>query len=477
LLHQEKTKSQYLSANHNLAMNKRTIRILPTVLFLLVLMLTFSRPAVSQHANLESGPMIGYVEMQETLIWLQTKSPAEVVIEYWEDVTGATKYRTESVETVNERYLIAKVILNNLKPSTTYRYDVLIDGTLATFSYPTKVTTQALWQWRIDPPDFTFALGSCFYINEEAYDRPGNPYGGEYEIVERIADKKPDFMLWLGDNMYLREADFYSVARINHRYSHTRRVPELQRLLASTAHYATWDDHDYGPNNADRNYAMKEDVLDIFNSYWGNPKAGHDGHKGVYFRFKWNDIDFFMTDGRYHRAPNALKDHEKAYLGKEQMLWLKDGLANSTAPFKIVIFGNQAINTGSPFEAFPSYTAEYNELMGFIERQGVPGVVFMSGDRHHSELLRYENIGQYPLHEFTVSPLTAGFSRQLVAEEHNNPLRVEGKRTHQRNFGLVKVSGKGDDRTLTLENYDVNGKLLWDYTIKKTDLELRRRRE
>jgi len=449
---------------------------LTTYIFFLLLA-AMAHPSFSQHANLESGPMVGYVEMQETLIWLQTKSPADVVIEYWEDVPSATKYRSDTHQTTKDTYLVSKIIVSDLKPSTTYRYVVIIDGTPASFTYPTTFTTQPLWQWRTDPPDFTFALGSCFYINEEEYDRPGNPYGGEYGIVERIADKKPDFMLWLGDNMYLREADFYSVARINHRYSHTRRVPELQRLLASTAHYATWDDHDYGPNNADRNYSMKEDVLSIFNSYWGNPKAGHDGSKGVYFRFKWIDIDFFVTDGRYHRAPNALKDHEKAYLGKEQMQWLKDGLANSTAPFKIVIFGNQAINTGSPFEAFPAYTAEYNDLMGFIERQGVPGVVFMSGDRHHSELLRYESISQYPLYEFTVSPLTAGFSRQLVPEERNNPLRMEGKLTHQRNFGLVKVSGKGDDRSLTLGNYDVNGNLLWDYTIKKTDLELRRRRE
>ena len=434
-------------------------------------------PSFSQHKNLQSGPMLGYVEMQEALIWLQTKTPARVVVEYWEDTQGATKYRSEVHPTNKEGYLIAKVVLTDLKPSTTYRYSVVIDGTAATFSYPTTLTTQSLWQWRTDPPDFTFALGSCFYINEEEYDRPGNPYGGDYGIVDKIADKKPDFMLWLGDNMYLREADFYSVARINHRYSHTRRVPELQRLLATSAHYATWDDHDFGPNNADRNYSMKEDVLDIFNRYWGNPKAGHDGNKGVYFRFKWADVDFFVTDGRYHRAPNALKDEDKAYLGKEQLEWLKDGLANSTAPFKMILFGNQAINTGSPFESFAAYSAEYKDLMSYIEHQGVPGVVFLSGDRHHSELLRYESASQYPLHEFTVSPLTAGFSRQLVAEERNNPLRVDGKLTHQRNFGLVKVSGKGDDRMLTLENYDANGTLLWDYSIKKSDLELRRRRE
>jgi alkaline phosphatase D len=446
-------------------------------LFTLSLILfVFIGLSYAQHPNLVSGPMLGYVEMQEALIWVQTQKPAQIFVEY-QELNQTTKYRSETITSDKSSFLTGKIVLTNLKPATTYRYDVYIDKAKVSLPYATQFTTQTLWQYRTDPPEFTFALGSCFYVNEAEYDRPGNPYGGDYEIVERIADKKPDFMLWLGDNMYLREADFYSVSRMNHRYSHTRRLPELQRLLATTAHFATWDDHDYGPNNSDRSYSMKEDALTIFNHYWGNPKAGHDGNKGVYFRFQWADVDFFMTDGRYHRAPNTLLQNDKAYLGKAQMQWLKDGLANSRAPFKVVVFGNQATNTHSPFEAFPAYTSEYNELMTFIEHQGVTGVVFISGDRHHTELLKTESAAQYPLYEFTVSPLTAGAARQLVPEEQNNPLRIDGTLTNQRNFGLIRVLGKGDERTLVLENYDKEGTLLWEYSIKKTDLNLRRRRE
>lgn len=430
----------------------------------------------AQHPNLVSGPMLGYVEMQEVLVWVQTKTSAQVVVEY-QELNQTVVNRTAPITTTKDGFFTAKVVISDLKPSTTYRYDVYIDRTKVKLPYETQFTTQSLWQYRTDPPDFTFALGSCFYVNEAEYDRPGNPYGGDYSIVERIADMKPNFMLWLGDNMYLREADFYSVARMNHRYSHTRRLPELQRLLATSAHYATWDDHDYGPNNSDRNYSMKEDALNIFNHYWGNPKAGHDGNKGVYFRFQWADVDIFMTDGRYHRAPNALLEQDKEYLGKTQLQWLKDGLANSRAPFKLVVFGNQATNVHSPFEAFPAYKAEHQELMNFIEHQGVTGVVFISGDRHHTELLKTESAAQYPLYEFTVSPLTAGAARQLVPEERNNPLRVEGTLVNQRNFGMIRVSGKGDERMLTLESYDKDGALLWEQSIKKTELNLRRRRE
>ena len=85
-----------------------------------------------------------------------------------------------------------------------------------------------------DAPDFDFVAGSCFYINEEAYDRPGKPYGGDYQILDAIYRDKPDFMVWLGDNTYLREADWDSKSGIYHRYSHTR---ALKRIATTFGQY------------------------------------------------------------------------------------------------------------------------------------------------------------------------------------------------------------------------------------------------
>ena len=33
-------------------------------------------------------------------------------------------------------------------------------------------------------------------------------YGGGFEIFDAIAAKKPDLMLWLGDNLYFQRPDF-----------------------------------------------------------------------------------------------------------------------------------------------------------------------------------------------------------------------------------------------------------------------------
>ena len=61
-------------------MKNQLIRIL--LLLLLVLSSVFSQ---AQNARLlQSGPMVGYADMQEVLLWAQTTEPAEVQFTYHE---------------------------------------------------------------------------------------------------------------------------------------------------------------------------------------------------------------------------------------------------------------------------------------------------------------------------------------------------------------------------------------------------------
>ena len=166
-----------------------------------------------------------------------------------------------------------------LEPGEAYAYTVRVDGAAVARPYPTEIRTQPLWQYRTDPPETTIAFGSCFYDNDAPYDRPGEPYGGATGIFESVRTagpegRAPDAMLWLGDNLYLREIDWWSPDGIDDRYANSRAFPDLQPLLAATPHYATWDDHDYGPNNSDRSYIHKDAALDTFQRYWPNPTYG-----------------------------------------------------------------------------------------------------------------------------------------------------------------------------------------------------------
>lgn len=421
--------------------------------------------------------MLADVTHRGATVWVQTETPEAVV-----DVVLASGVRG-SARSAHDG--TASISLFGMEPGTTSSYTVMVDGETVETAYPLEITTQPLWQWRTDPPAFTVAIGSCFYDNDPRFDRPDrayadtlsfeNLYGGPTEIFRAIDAVKPDAMIWLGDNVYLREVDWWDPAGIDYRYSQSRQTPDLQPLLASAAHYATWDDHDYGPNDSDRSYVHKDAALETFSRFWPNPTYGMPGVPGVFTQFQWGDAEFFLLDDRYHRAPNDAPAHERVYFGAEQLQWLLDALTASQAPFKIIASGGQILN---PIEIFETYSkvapAERSTFLDQLRQRQIDGLVFLSGDRHHTELIEIERPGTYPLYEYTSSPLTAGASTYPAREdspEYQNPVRIDGTLVAgTRNFGTLTFSGPRSDRTLTMKALDASGEMLWEHQVRANDL-------
>ncbi|WP_046746027.1 alkaline phosphatase D family protein [Kordia zhangzhouensis] len=437
--------------------------------FMCILCLFCTLWIIAQESLLRSGPMVGYSDFREALIWVQTTAPAKVKIGYF--ATGETEKFTHTVETSYKSDLIAKLTPNDVAYGKTYTYKLYINNIYIPRDYKLEFQTQPLWQYRTDPPNFKIVLGSCNFINEKKDDRP-KPYGAKYQIFDAILKKDPDLMLWVGDNMYLRTPDFMTETGIRHRYQHTRATKELQALLGSVHHYATWDDHDYGPNDADRSYVNKKITEQTFNDYWGNLNTNAVGNGGITQHFAWNDIEFFMLDNRYHRAPNDDPSIDKAYLGKEQLNWLIDALTTSKATFKIVINGGQVLSDVAKFENYATYPTERTELLQRLHNAKIEGVLFISGDRHHTEISRLERKDAYPLIDITCSPLTAGTH---TARDEGNTLQVKGTTYYNRNFGIIEVTGKRSNRELLLIIYDSEGNKIFDYQIKAQELKYNRK--
>jgi alkaline phosphatase D len=434
------------------------------------LLIASAMTALAQESILRSGPMVGYGEQREVMLWVQTTRPAGVQLRYWPVDQPANASLSALVHTTAAQDHIARFLLTGLRPGTRFNYELYLDGVLTPRPYQLAFQTQPHWQWRTDPPAFTVAFGSCAYVNEEIFDRPGKPYGSDYEIFKALAAQQPDLMLWLGDNTYYREPDWFSEAGMRHRYAHTRSLPELQALLGATHHYAIWDDHDYGPNDSDRSYRMRQTALQIFKDYWANPGYGSEGVPGVFMRFEWADIEFFMLDDRYHRSPNAMPESpQKAMFGEAQMQWLMESLANSKAPFKIIAGGNQMLNPMNAYESFTSYQHEQQKLLQWIQTQKISGVLFLSGDIHQSELIRIAPKAFYPLYDFTSSSLTAGLNSS--DRELKNPALVPGTLVNDaHSFGLLRFEGLRTDRRVTLECYDKDGRKRWQHQIAAKEL-------
>jgi len=465
-----------MNFSNSLTGNKNfKIRWLTTffILFVLIVVFFFLKDCILAKSNtkLISGPMLGYSEHREILIWLQTNCPRNIKIIFWPKNDTSNKLKKEvffpNRKQQNCSRKISKIILENLEPATEYQYQVLIDNQEQKFNYKLEFKTRKIWEYYSEdrPEEFNFLLGSCNFMKDPDYDRKGETYGLGTEIFLTMDDFESDFMIWLGDNFYFRPSDYSSSSGISYRYSVSRSKKNLQEFFATTNHYAIWDDHDYGPNNSGKTYFLRDKTRELFLNYWGNKTYG-ENNQGIYSKFSYADADFFLLDNRYFRDETELKESLLAYktqLGNKQLNWLKNSLAGSKATFKFIVSGGQILNHNAWKESFNYYKKEREEIIDFIEQQKIKGVIFLSGDRHHTELIK-----NYGLYELTCSPLgSAPNLRILETSEKNNKLRVKDTLVLKQNFCRVKISGQKSKRKVEFSVFDRDGRRLWSHSIKE----------
>ena len=174
-----------------------------------------------------------------------------------------------------------------------------------------------------------------------------------------------------------------------------------------------------------------------------------------------------MLDDSWFRAPNNSTDSTRDFFGEAQINWLIDALTYSKAQFKIIACGGQVLNDARYFENYAVYPVERRKFIDRITAAKVPGVLILSGDRHHAELTKLERPGTYPLYDLTTSPLTAGTHNP---GKEPNTLRVDGTLYNGRNFAMIEVSGPQKDRVLKIKLMSNLGKLVWEKNLKASDL-------
>ncbi|MEO1436390.1 MAG: alkaline phosphatase D family protein [Bacteroidota bacterium] len=435
--------------------------------FFLLCCLIYSIQSLGQNQYLAAGPMLGYNELREVMVWVQTTEAALVGMEYWDKGNPDVRFKSNLVRTEKHKGFTAHLLADQVLPGRSYEYSILINTDYIERPYPLEFTVQSDWLYHTPPPDFKIALGSCTYISDAPFDRNGDPYGGDYQIFESIADQDPDLMFWLGDNTYYRPADESTLTGMLYRNSHTRKTPEMQRLLATAHNYAIWDDHDYGPNDSDRSFIYKERAQEVFEYFWANPSYGLNG-EGCTAQFKYNDVDVFMLDNRYFRTPNHEKEGEITILGKRQLEWFVEALINSKARYKLVMIGGQVVSNAPKWENYANQHAEEREyLLQRIEKENIKGVVFLTGDRHHTEMSMLTNGAGNTVLDLTISPLTSGASKGNG--EEGNEHRVDGTYIGARNFGVLEFTGPAKERKMTITVYDSDGTKLWQKAVQPGD--------
>jgi len=140
-------------------------------------------------------------------------------------------------------------------------------------------------------------------------------------------------------------------------------------------------------------------------------------------------VEIFFPDFRSYRSANPDNDNDDlaAMMGQEQLGWLKNGLKESTATWKIisshdplgVVTGGDGDRDsfGQEDPKIKGRELELKDLLGFIHDEDISGVVSLTSDVHYTAYVNMspENAeGGWtdfkPIDEFVIGPIHAGES-------------------------------------------------------------------
>lgn len=443
-------------------------RSLMKFVFSFVYMLIYSANAISAEESkphLYAGPVTGSVTSRSARVWIAYKGSGNNLLMLADTLRKKVIYpaRFEYIKSADGT-LAMLMDFEKLEPSTWYNIFLSIEGWGTHASYGFKTASE------VPAENFEFLTGSCALMLN-GIGRIPFP-GFSHYIFKRMKKQGGDFMVWLGDNTYYFGKDYESGENMFQRQLKQRKkFPILNDFLGSVPQYAIWDDHDFGPNDADSSFRLKDEALKVFQHFWPNTYPDQEIFKGNYFSFRHSDCDFYMTDGRYWRSSPG--DSSAGMLGETQLTWLKKQLITSTASFKFIAVGSQVIDNTDFGEYYQQYPREYNELLSFISDNNIKGVVFLTGDKHFTELTKRISDKGYSFYDFTCSPLTSPPLPIHLFGLKDNPQRVNGYFYKYKNFGKLKVEGNNGSRTLVFQVFNRRGRLNWEYRISQEELQNR----
>ena len=222
----------------------------------------------------------------------------------------------------------------------------------------------------------------------------------------------------------------------------------------------------------------------------------------VYRRYSYGPLlDLFVLDMRSYRGPNSANlqttpSAQTAFLGRQQLDWLKAGLEDSRATWKIVAADMPLglnVGDGATAEGLPRWEAvangdpgaakgrelEFVELLAYLRQRRVRNVVWLTADVHYCAAHYYDPSkaafrGFDPFWEFVAGPLNAGtfgpnaldgtFGPQLVFVKAPPPGQSNlSPYSGLQFFGEVNIDAQS--RNLTVDFRDINGLSVFSQTL------------
>jgi alkaline phosphatase D len=304
-------------------------------------------------------------------------------------------------------------------------------------------------------------------------------------MLDRTLALPMDLFLFLGDNIY---ADTEDMAVMRAKYDalgDSRFFRELRRRVPILA---TWDDHDFGANDAGAGYPKRREAQAEFLRWLGEPADSPRRRRdGVYdarvFGPAGRRVQVILLDTRYFRGPlrraargepalvggpyRPNPDPTVTMLGEAQWRWLREQLTEP-AELRLIVSSIQFVSEFSGAEAWANLPHEKQRLLDLLRETRAAGVLFLSGDRHWCELSRMDGPTGYPLYDLTASSLTEKHPRGTPSE---NRYRALPKTYHDVNVGHLHIDWAAADPLITWRIVDVAGQTQLEHRVRLGELQ------
>ena len=264
-------------------------------------------------------------------------------------------------------------------------------------------------------------------------------------IFSAMAAERAQLLLFTGDNIY---ADTEDMTLMRNKYQTLSDNPGFASLIDSCTVMATWDDHDFGVNDGGADYPQREASQQQFLDFWRVPADSPLRQRpGVYdariFGPAGKRLQVILLDTRFFRSP--LKkgerrvggpyypddDADKTMLGDAQWRWLGEQL-RQPAEVRLIVSSIQFVAQDAGQECWANLPLERERMLSLIRDTKAGGVVFISGDRHWSEVSASVEKTPYPIYDITCSSLNQLHPRGTPTD---NRYRVSQTTYHRENYG------------------------------------------
>ncbi|MCX5516520.1 alkaline phosphatase [Kaistia algarum] len=490
-------------------------------------------PGISRAADrpvVTHGVQSGDVTANRAVLWSRTDRPSRAVFEWSTTESFANPTRLPTLTALPDNDYAVKILAEGLPSDQEIFYRVLFSD----LADPNVVAEPITGHLRTAPAglrDVSFVwsgdtVGQGWGINPDA---------GGMKGYATMLKHDPDFFIHSGDNVYSdgvikAEVDLpdgtkwknittpekskvaETLDEFRGQYKYNFMDENVRAMYAAVPVFTQWDDHEVTNNWSDSKVlgdAYTEKNIHVLSARAA--KAFHEWMpiattlaepQRVYRKIAYGPLlDVFMLDMRTYRGPNGdnlepVEGGVAAFLGAEQLAWLKRELLASKAtwkviaadmPLSIVVWDNAKDKKG--FEAVSNNKEgkplgrelEFADLLRFIKAAGIRNTVWLTADVHYTAA-HYYNPDKAafqdfdPFWEFVSGPIHAGtfgpgdldttFGPELKfvkAPPADGPQNLPPSAGLQF-FGHVKIAA--DTRVMTVTLMDTADAALWSVDLE-----------